>query len=419
MSDFITIGNTGSFLGNESVEVFPIEDGTYDVRVRVINSLGVRGPWQYYNENFLEAKGAPPADVTNFSGNVVGENIYLSWTPVPDLDLAHYLVRFSPATSGATYDSSEFRVKVSAKSSTVTLPTTGTGTYFIKAVDEAQSGSNQSVNPSLFITTTAALEDLNVVANISEHTAFTGTLVDTLKLNDTILLDFFPPFDTPTENWNDRLGDFDAFTGFALEGFYYFTNSIDLGAKFTSRLSYVQKIGRTLGNQEFDSQTGLFDAANPNAPFDGSAVNSDDVLVELQVRQTDDDPQNNPSWSGWSTFTVADFTGRAYEFRAKLSTIDSNASPILEEVTVNVDMPDRTFAEADITFTGSKVITFANSFVESPAVGIGLQNMTDGDRYTITNKTRTGFTINIFTGSAVSTNAVTLDYVAKGYGKGR
>ena len=62
-------------------------------------------------------------------------------------------------------------------------------------------------------------------------------------------------------------------------------------------------------------------------------------------------------------------------------------------------------------------MTFTNAFANVPAIGISLADMTDGDRYTITNKSRTGFTMNIFTGSSVSTNAVTLDYVAKGYGK--
>ena len=38
-------------------------------------------------------------------------------------------------------------------------------------------------------------------------------------------------------------------------------------------------------------------------------------------------------------------------------------------------------------------------------------------RYVITNKTRAGFDIEVFSGSSTSTNSVTLDYVAKGFGK--
>jgi hypothetical protein len=43
--------------------------------------------------------------------------------------------------------------------------------------------------------------------------------------------------------------------------------------------------------------------------------------------------------------------------------------------------------------------------------------LADGERYVITNKTRAGFNIEVFSGSSTSTNSVTLDYVAKGFGK--
>ena len=79
-------------------------------------------------------------------------------------------------------------------------------------------------------------------------------------------------------------------------------------------------------------------------------------------------------------------------------------------------MPDRVEADDDITYTGSQTVTFPAAFKVTPAIGIAA-TLADGDRYVISSKSRTGFTITTYTGASVSTNPTTIDYVAKGYGK--
>ena len=93
------------------------------------------------------------------------------------------------------------------------------------------------------------------------------------------------------------------------------------------------------------------------------------------------------------------------------------ASPAIRELRAEIDMPERTQSEVDITFTGTKSVTFPTKFKGVPALGISLANLADGERYVISNKTRAGFDIEIFSGVSTSTNSVTLDYVAKGFGK--
>jgi len=99
-----------------------------------------------------------------------------------------------------------------------------------------------------------------------------------------------------------------------------------------------------------------------------------------------------------------------------LETTDPANAPAVRELSVEVDMPDRVEADDDITYTGTRVITFPAAFRVAPALGIAAA-LADGDRYVITEKSRTGFTITTFTGASVSTNPTTIDYVAKGYGK--
>ena len=164
-----------------------------------------------------------------------------------------------------------------------------------------------------------------------------------------------------------------------------------------------------------DSAQGLFDSRA--GLFDGEPAAFDDVSVSVQVRHTNDDPTGTPTYSNWASFTVADVTARALQFRAVLSSTDTNVTPLVSALSASIDMEDRTESGADIVFTGTKAVTFATPFKATPAIGLSIANLTDGDRYTITNKTRNGFTINTFTGGSASTNAVTLDYVAKGFGK--
>ena len=396
-TQFSSLGIMGSFVGTDRVEFVGMEDGFYDVRARATNSLGVHGTWSYVSNYYLEALGAPPANVTNFSGNVVSTSLYLSWTPVTDLDLAHYIIKYSPSTSGADYDSSVLVAEVPASSNNVVLSDAGTGTYFIKAVDDTFSGSNVSPNPAQFITTSVGLEQLNLVATLAESPSFSGTLTDVEKDSDGFLML--------------------EFTGgeFVSSGEYYFSNDLDLGATFTSRLNFALVSDRFDVTSAFDSATGLFDS-RPGL-FDGGNQNFDDTSVSLQMRHTTDNPASSPTWTSWLPFTIADVTARAFEFRILLGSTNVNASPVVKTLSVVVDMPDRVAAANDITFTGTTNVTYAKPFKVAPAVGISLANLANGDRYTMTNKTRTGFTVNIFTGNSVSTNSVTLDYVAQGYGK--
>jgi len=292
----------------------------------------------------------------------------------------------------------------------------GAGTYFIKAVDDSSSGSNTSVNPAQFVVTSVSIEPFNVVATIREDPSFSG-VKDKIVLRDgSIQLDFSPFWDEATGQFDARAGNLDDFYAFQSSGIYYFSNHLDLGDKFTSRMNLSFTSARLDATQLFDASGELFDATA--GFFDDSGTFSDDTSVGIQLRHTNDDPSGTPTYTDWQDFSVTDITARAFQFRALLSSTNPNATPRISKLAVNVDMPDRVAAGSDIAVTGTKVITYANgAFAITPAIGLSLADLAIGDRYTITNKTRTGFTINTFTGSAVSTNTVNMDYVAKGYGK--
>jgi hypothetical protein len=408
----------GQAAGNR-FEAVGISDGLFDVRARSVNVFGARGPWNTITGFYATLFETPPETVTNFAANVVGNTLHLTWTPVGDLDLSHYKVRFSPLTTGASYNNAvDVIKKISRPANSITLPSK-TGTYFIKAVDKLGNPSEDAASV-VVQTNVADLDNLNFVENLVEHPTFTGAKDTVVLVSDEtgpyITLDTSTLFDSVSGDFDDATGLFDGGGGstVASTGTYQFHDYIDLGAKYVSRVQAAMDVDFLDYANTFDSAAGLFDARSGN--FDGDATQFDTISARTQVSFTDDDPAGSPTWSAWQDFFVGDIAARAIRFRAILETSDGNNAPAVRELSVEVDMPDRIEADDDITYTGTQNVTFPSAFKVTPAIGIAA-SLADGDRYVISGKSRTGFTITTYTGASVSSNPVTFDYVAKGYGK--
>lgn len=409
----------GQAAGNR-FEAIGVSDGFYDVRARSVTNLGVRGSFNTISNFYATLFASPPQDVTNFSANVVGNTLHLSWTPVTDLDLSHYKIRYSNLTSGAIYSNAVDLVpKIARPANTATVPAR-TGTYFIKAVDKL---GNLSSNPTSIVidTNVANIDNLNVVETLTQNPNFTGAKSTVVLTSDDIgnyiTLGTAQNFDSATGLFDDQVGLFDgggASVSVATSGTYDFDNYIDLGQKYVSRVQSSIKMDFLDYANDFDSAAGLFDSRAGD--FDGDPSQYDTVTAKTQISYTDDDPTGSPTWTAYKDFTVGDISARAIRFRAVLESSNANTAPAVRELSVEVDMPDRLESGDDITYTGSQVVTFPSAFKATPAIGISA-SLADGDRYEISSKSRTGFTITTYTGGSVSSNPTTIDYVAKGYGK--
>ena len=404
---------------NVRFEAISIEDGNYDVRARAISTLGVRGAWNTVPDWYVSIFAPPPANVTGFVGNVVGSTLHLTWEPVADLDLSHYKVRYSSLTSGAVYSNAVDIVdKVARPANSVTVPAQ-TGTYFIKAVDKV-GGLSVTATSFVVLVDSNNVEQFNAIVTLTEDPTFTGDKDGVVLLSDEtgayLALDTSATFDETDGDFDDALGLFDGGFGTVLtSGTYQFFNSIDLGDKYTSRVYPTFNVDYLDYVNDFDGASGLFDSRA--GEFDGDPDQFDTTSAKLQVRYTDDDPAGTPTWSAWQSFIVGDISARAMQFRVLMTSSGGSATPAVRALAAQIDMPERVQAQSDIAFTGTTNITFPSAFKDTPAIGIALANLADGERYTITSKSRTGFTITIYDGLSVSTNSVDLDYVAKGYGK--
>jgi len=405
--NYISLGTSSS----NRFELVDVEDGiTYDVRARMISSIGVRGAFTT-GQHQVVGKTAPPSDVTNFSVNIVGNQAQLNWTPVSDLDLSHYRIRHAAATSGATYaNSTDLIFKVPRPANSVVVPAL-TGTYFIKAVDKL---GLESVNSTETVAIIDEIGQFNLVETSTQHTAFAGAKTGVVIVDDTLRLDTSIDFDDATGNFDDAAGSFDGGGGnVRSSGTYDFDNVIDLGSVYTSRVTGTLTMERLDYVGQFDDASGLFDARQGN--FDGDPQSFGNVNVELQVATTEDDPSGSPTYTAFRKFVVGDYKARAYKFRAVLTSDDLEATPVVSALSVTVDMPDRVIADNDIASgAGAKVIAFTPALKVLGGLGVAAQNLQSGDYYVITSKTASGFTITFYNSSDTAVDR-TFDYVAQGY----
>jgi hypothetical protein len=401
-------------------EALNITDGNYDVSARMINGFGIRGPWTEITEWYATIFADPPQDVVNFTGNVVGNSLHLTWDAVPDLDLSHYRIRYSKKTSGASYQNATTLVRKVPRPGVTSVVPARTGTYFIKAFDKL---SNPSQGSASFVVqmTTSNLQNLNFVETIVENPSFAGSTTNAVvTVDDTgtyIGLAGSTLFDSTAGLFDSTSGFFDgggSAGGFVSIGYYVFSKRFDLGAIYGSRIRSDMDVDFKTYDDIFEQATGNFDSRPGN--FDGDVSQFDTTSAKTQVRYTNDDPSASPTWSAWQDFTVTDIIARAMQFRAVLESESTQSMPVIRSLSARIDMTDRVEAESDITYTGSYTVTYPAGFKINPALGISA-TLATGDRYAISAKTRSGFTITTYTGASVSVNPTTFDYVAKGYGR--
>ena len=405
-SDFIIYAQ-GSGLNHRVLNV--IDQQTYDVRVKAVNSAGVSSTFVSAQRKIVGAI-APPSDITDFSCNVSGQEAHLSWEAVTDLDLAFYNLRFSEETDGtADWQNSVALVeKISRPATSISVPVRQ-GTYLIKAVDKL---GNFSSNATAIISNVTSAINFNNITTQAEHPTFGGTFTDTILVDDAIELDSTELFDSASGNFDD---DTDRFFDqgasnfdFVSSGNYEFANVIDIGAKHTVRIT--ASMTQTSDNPDdlFDGRTGNFDDASSN--FDGDTPAN--CNAHLEIATSDD----NVTFTDFRGFVIGEYEARYLKFRVVLISRDNASTPVVSAVSVTVDMQDRIFSGNDIVSgTSTKSITFTNPFKSGNfAVGITGQGMATGDYFTVSNKTINGFDVAFFNSSNAGVSK-TFDFIAKGF----
>lgn len=411
-SAFVRVSGTNVFTNANVLEATPerlvltgLEDGTnYDIHIRYkrVGGSMYSVPLQLNNYLFIGASGLP-ADVTGFKINVAGSTAILQWDANQDIDLSHYIVKFSGVFSGASWSTAQ-TLEAFVYENRLTLPFQS-GTYLVKAVDLS---GNVSANATAIITYDAGLV-ANAVEVLNENPTFAGT-------KDNVVID----------GTGIVLADTD------FEGYYYFDNDIDLTAVYTSFVSssiiatgaYVNNLfdiadifaeGDVFGSGGND----LFLEADIFAMSDVFGIGADGWAIELQYRTTNDDPSGSPVWSDWTAFTAGNIEFRGAEFRIKLTSLAQGVSPKVTLLSVTVDMPDRIERGEDLPVdaTLGATITYDTPFKSNPSVVITIQDGDANDQIEFVSKTSGGFSFKVYNNTTAGYVSRTYDFIASGYGR--
>ena len=142
-----------------------VDDIEYSVRVKAINSMGISSGYTTATRTIIGATDIP-SDVSDLSVSMVGSNqMELTWTPVSDLDISWYELRYQNVTSGATWNQSTPLGKVVRRKSDSATVNAKTGAFLIKAVDKL---GNTSAAESIVYTNISGLQAYTTVATYSE-----------------------------------------------------------------------------------------------------------------------------------------------------------------------------------------------------------------------------------------------------------
>jgi hypothetical protein len=406
-TDYIIAGQ-GKGLTQRILNV--IDGETYNVRVKAFNTLGVASSYTSASREIIGGT-LPPADVEDFSCNVIGNSLFLNWKQIPDLDLAYYTLRYSTETSGATWASSVTLVEKVARPATSVMVGARVGSYLIKAVDK---NGNLSVNESIITTDISAVGNFNAIATQEESPSFAGTKYQVyvdgnncLRLDSSELFDSGSGlFDSSSNNFDIGVEKYDLYP----EGYYYFASPLDIGGSYTVRVT--ASLTQTADNLDelFDDGRGalLFDDGVSN--FDGDTPANCNAHLEIATSD------NGTTYTSYRNFIIGDYTGRYFRFRLYLASDDLASTPVISEVSINIDVEDTIKSSNDIASgTGTYTVVFTKPFYSANyAVGISAQALATGDYYTLSSKTINGFNV-AFKNSSGTGISRTFDYLAKGY----
>jgi predicted phage tail protein len=415
-----------------SIELLSLKPGSLEVKVQGFNFIGKGG--SIAEESFeIAGKTAPPGNVQNLTIESISSNsARLKWDETVDLDVKNggkVHVRHSALTNGnATFSNSVDLIKAIAGSSTDVVVPLLEGEYIVKFADD--SGNLSTGDASVIVDQPDSLGKL-VAKNHREDqqtpnpfqgthdSTFYSSLYDALTLDGDDLIDNVTDFDAMVSI--DSLGDVQPL------GTYTFSDTLDLGLALDAVELQRRFVTRAfLPNDTVDSRTALLDDWTD---IDGDEIV--DVNAEMYVRSTSDDPSGSPTYGDWVPFNSGTFKGRAFQFKAELTSDKIDENILVDELGYKVELDPRSDQSnaAIASGTSTKSVTFEKPFFVGtattggvnaylPSVGVTVQNLGANERFNISNVSSTGFDIDVLDSSNNNVNR-NFTYTANGYGKGQ
>jgi hypothetical protein len=147
---------------SENFYILDVQDGlSYDVRIRSVSSLGVRSAWTTATGHVVIGKTQAPSTVPSLSVAVEGSGIRLTWSPVGDLDVRQYEIRYGAfGQSWSTLSSTAIRI--SSTSYFFKTFTAGLTRFRIRAIDTSGNYSTEDTTADLEVLAPGQVQNLGV-----------------------------------------------------------------------------------------------------------------------------------------------------------------------------------------------------------------------------------------------------------------
>ena len=395
----------------QSTQIKGLKAGELEVQVTPRNFGGKTGPTT--SQTFtLAGKTAIPGNVQNLTLEPLNYNsARLRWDETVDLDVkvsGKVHIRHSNLTDGsATWSNSTDLIAAIAGSATEATVPLLEGEYLVKFEDDGLRKS--ATEASVVVDQPVSQTFFGVKVQREDQitpTPFSGSKTDTTynSTYDALILD--------SAGITAGTGEYAFADTLDLEAVY----SLDLERRLVARGLYPADL--------WDSRTANIDTW---LDIDGGVV--DRVNAEVYVRKTNDDPSGTPTYSAWQPLANGILKGRAFQFKAVLTSNDPAQNILVDELGYKAQFSQRTeqSTSAIASGTSAKAVTFANPFFTGtsslggansalPTIGITPQNMATGDFFELSSISRTGFTVTFknSSGTIVDRN---FNYMATGFGK--
>ncbi len=263
------------------------------------------------------------------------------------------------------------------------------------------------------MTLTFSLASIDIVIGTSEEgfvglTVDSGESIDFSTYGEITFLQLGPVLDTSFSLTKIEFSE--ESPALSAVGYYTLDEVIDLGSVIAARISASLSIlGADLLDDLYDIPD-LYASGNLYGDLGGA------YSAGVEVRTTADDPDGSPAatWGSWQSLIIGNYSARGFQFRLRLNGTPPGITPIVTDLTVQVDMEDRIVGfTANVPVEGASV-AFSPAFYVTPQIGLMVVGGSEGDAYTITGLDETGFDI-AFTngGSPVERN---ITGIAKAYG---
>ena len=398
---------------SKSYEILDTIAGNYQIEVYSVSSSGLRSTtFNTPQSPFFVAKGKtdPPSNVSGVSLLPIDEtSAILSWDRATELDVllgGKTLIRHSSKTTGAQWKDGQNIVVAAAGNQTQKIVPLLAGTYLIKFEDDGgrespSPGSQDSAwNNTRVTTNLPAPSERLLVGNVDEHTPnFTGSKTNTVYDSSLDALKL-----AITNNAVSTTGE------------YVFANSVDLTQPYDVNLRKVLEASSFNLNNLWDDRVDLVDSWGYIDQV-GGLTEATKCNAAVYVRSTNDDPSGSPTWSAYKEFSNVLITGRAFQFKAILTSNDTNQNIAVTKLGAKLELQGRTESISTPVTTGSSQysVSFTNAFKQTPTVVVTPTNQQTGDFFELANISRTGFQVTFKNGSSAVPRSFV--WAASGFGK--